>query len=406
MAVALEIRARYLWDGDEGCTGSVTVRVEGDRIRLVETTAQAVPGEPADILDLGDATILPGLVDMHTHLGINHQTGDMRAQMKSPPGRHVAAGMQSLCTDLASGVTTAKLNGDREFFDIQARDAIRDGVARGPRLLVSGRGIKSSRCTGGVVATCIVDDLEAIGRCVDENLAACADWIKLFSSGSILGALADVLQPFYGLAQLSAAASKAHAAGKRMSSHCFGGEAADACIAVGVDVIDHGWLLSDWQLEAMVKRGTWLCPTLGVLTHPEGALTHVPPGPARDDARRRLDEVCGVVRKSLQRGVPLLAGTDAMHGGLAYELATLQDLGGRPAILLRAATGNAARALGLSGEIGTVRAGAAADIVAVRGNALEDVRCLADVLLVVQAGRIVRQCPAPSAECQARSAAS
>ena len=395
--MALELRARHLWDGDAGWTGSVAVRVEGDRIRLVETTAPAVPAAPADILDLGDATILPGLVDMHTHLGINHQTGDMRTQMKDPPARHVAAGMHSLCADLESGVTTAKLNGDREFYDIQVRDAIRDGVARGPRLLVSGRGVKSSRCTGGVVATCIVDDVDAIGRCVDENLAAGADWIKLFSSGSVLGARADVLQPFYGLAHLSAASAKAHAAGKRMSSHCFGGEAADACIAAGVDVIDHGWLLSDGQLEAMAKRGTWLCPTLGVLTHPEGALAHIPPGPAREDAKRRLDEVCGVARKALQTGVPLLAGTDAMHGGLAYELATLQDLGGAPTMLLRAATGNAARALGLAGEIGALREGAAADLVAVRGNALEDVRCLADVLLVVQAGRIVQPCRVPSA---------
>lgn len=391
--MALELRARHLWDGDAGRTGSVAVRVEGDRIRLVETAAQAVPREPADVVDLGEATILPGLVDMHTHLGINHQTGDMRAQMQDPPARHVAAGMQSLLADLESGVTTAKLNGDRDFYDIQVRDAIRDGVARGPRLLVSGRGIKSSRCTGGVVATSLVDDVDAIGRCVDENLAAGADWIKLFSSGSVLGALADVLQPFYGLVHLSAAAAKAHAAGKRISSHCFGGEAADACIAAGVDVIDHGWLLSDRQLEAMARRGTRLCPTLGVLTHPEGALAHIPPGPACDGARRRLDEVCEAARKALRSGVPLLAGTDAMHGGLAYELATLQDLGGEPSILLRAATGNAAEALGLTGEIGTVRAGAGADIVAVRGNALQDVRCLADVVLVVQAGRIVRREP-------------
>jgi len=387
----LEIRARHLWDGETGWTGSVTVGVEGDRIRRVEKGAQAVHQDRAAVLDLGDATILPGLVDMHTHLGINHQTGDIKIQMRDPPARHVAAGVQNLRADLEAGVTTAKLNGDREYCDIQVRDAIHDGVVQGPRLAVSGRGIKSSRCTGGVVATCIVDDIEAIGRCVDENLVAGVDWVKLFSSGSVFGALADVLQPFYGLAQLSVAASKAHAAGKRMSSHCFGGEAGDACIKTRVDVIDHGWLLTDWQLEAMAKQGTWLCPTVGVLTHPGGVLGHLPQGPAREEAKRRIDEVCEVARKTLRLGVPLLVGTDAMHGGLADELKMLQDLGGAPPTLLKAATGNAAQALGLAGEIGVIREGAAADLVAVRGNALQDVGRLTDVLLVMQAGRVVRK---------------
>ena len=385
------IRARRLWDGDAGQSGPVTVRVEGDRIRRVAKDGQDVPRDGDEFHDCGDATILPGLVDMHTHLGINHQIGDIKTQMTDPPGRHVAAGVQSLRTDLESGVTTAKLNGDRELYDIQVRDAIRERVVRGPRLAVSGRGIKSSRCTGGVVATCIVDDVEAIGRCVDENLAAGADWIKLFSSGSVFGVLTDVLQPYYGVPQLSVAAAKAHAAGKRMSSHCFGGEAAEACITAGVDVIDHGWLLTDWQLEAMAQQGTWLCPTVGVLTHPHGVLAHVPPGPPREEAKRRIDEVCDAIRRALRIGVPLLVGTDAMHGGLAYELATLQQLGGASDTLLKAGTGNAALALGLAGKIGAIREDAVADLLVVRGDALEDVGRLADVLLVMQAGQIVRE---------------
>jgi|WetSurMetagenome_2_1015567.scaffolds.fasta_scaffold04058_6 imidazolonepropionase-like amidohydrolase len=388
------VRASCLWDGDAGWGARpAAVRVDGDRIVRIERESAPLAADAVEVLDFGEATILPGLFDMHTHLGINHRTGDIKAQMRDPAVRHVLAGLQGLRADLESGVTTAKLNGDREFLDIQVRDAVRDGVVQGPRLAVSGRGIKSSRCTGGVVATCIVDDVEAIGRCVDENLAAGADWIKLFSSGSVFGALADVLQPFYGLAQLSVAVAKAHAAGKRMSSHCFGGEAADACIAAGVDVIDHGWLLTDWQLEAMAKRGTWLCPTVGVLTHPEGVLGHVPPGPAREDAKRRIDEVCEVVRKALRVGVPLLVGTDAMHGGLAYELATLQELGGPSPILLKAATANAASALGLAGGCGAIREGAAADLLVVRGNALQEVSRVVDVLLVMQAGRIVRHEP-------------
>jgi imidazolonepropionase-like amidohydrolase len=391
MSVAFEIRARHLWDGETGWTGPVSVGVEGDRIRSVGKDGPPAGAGGAEILDFDDATILPGLIDMHTHLGINHQTGDIRTQIKDPAVRHILAGVQSLRTDLESGVTTAKLNGDREFYDVQIRDAIREGSIPGPRLFVSGRGIKSSHCTGGVVATSIVDDAESVGRCVDENLAAGADWIKLFSSGGVFGTLEDVLRPSYGFGQLSAAASKARAAGKRMSSHCFGGEAADACIEAGVDVMDHGWLLTERQLEAMAKRGTWLCPTVGVLTHPAGTLEHFPEGPKREEARRRVDAVCKVAEAALRIGVPLLAGTDAMHGELAYELATLQELGGTPETLLTAATSNAAQVLGLAGEIGAVREGAMADLVVVRGNALADVSCLANVLMVMRAGKIVKR---------------
>lgn len=391
------IRARHLWDGESGSSdGWAAITVGEERIGSIRLGEGSAPPD-GSAMDFGDATILPGLVDMHTHLRINHGTGDIRAQMQEPAVRHILAGMRNLQTDRESGVTTAKLNGDRDFYDVQMRDAIRDGLAAGPRLVVSGRGIKSSRCTGGVVATCIVDDPDAIGRCVDENLAAGADWIKLFSSGKVFGALADVLQPFYGVAHLSVAASKAHAAGKFMSSHCFGGEAADACVKAGVDVIDHGWLLSEWQLEVMAKHGTWLCPTVGVLTHPDGALKHLPQELGRDEARRRIDEICDVVRKAIRMGVPLLTGTDAIHGGMPYELKALQDLGGSPAMLLKAATGNAARALGLAGEIGAVREGAVADLMVVRGDALEDVGRLADVLLVMQAGRIVYREPAAGA---------
>ena len=389
--MGLQIKARYLWDGDSGWSETATVRIAEGRICLVERGRHESPQAGDEVSDFGEATILPGLIDMHSHLGINHQTGDIKAQMQDPPVQHILAGSESLRRDLMSGATAVKLNGDRDLYDVQMRDAVRDGLACGPRLAISGRGIKSSRCTGGVVATRVVDDPESVGRCVDENLAAGVDWIKLFASGSVFGPRAEVLQPFYGFSQLSAAASRAHAAGKRMSSHCFGGEAADACIKAGVDVIDHGWLLSDRQLGEMTRQGTWLCPTLGVLTHSEGVLGHLPHGPAREEAQRRIAEVRETIRTALRIGVPLLAGTDAMHGGLAYELATLQDLGGAPTMLLQAATGNAARVLGLAGEIGTVRVGAPADLVVVRGDAMRDVGCIADVLLVMQAGRIVRR---------------
>jgi imidazolonepropionase-like amidohydrolase len=384
--VPFELRAAHLWDGRAAWADSpVAVLVQGGRIAHVRGGLAADP----TAYDFGEATILPGLVDMHTHFGINHRAGDIRAQMADPAVRHILAGIRSLGEDLRSGVTTAKLSGDRDFYYVQMRDAVRDGVAPGPRLLASGRGIKSSRCTGGVVATCVADGAETVGRCVEENLAAGVDWVKLFASGSVFGERAEVLRAFYVFPELWIAAEMGHAAGKRVAVHCFGGEAADACIRAGVDLIEHGWLLTEAQLEAMAHRGTWLCPTVGVLGHPDGVLAHLS-GSARDEGKRRVDEACESARRALRSGVRLVAGTDALHGWLAGELEALQVLGGSAQALLAAATGDAGRALGLEGEAGVLRQGGPADLLVVRGNALEDVRCLWDVLMVVRRGEIVR----------------
>jgi len=382
----LEIRGAWLWDGRRHIAGPARVVVGNGRVERVG----GAPADGAQALEFEGATVLPGLVDMHTHLGIDHAAGDIRAQMAHPPVRHILAGARSLQEDLHAGVTTAKLNGDRDFYDVQMREAVREGRAQGPRLLVAGKGIKASRCTGGVAATCVADGPEAVRRGAEENLRAGADWVKLFASGSVLGDRAAVLQPFYGLPELRAAVEAAHAAGKRVAVHCFGGPAADACLEAGVDQIEHGWLLSDRQLEALARSGTWLCPTVAVVADEAGILAHVPAGPARDDARRRVDEVLGVARRALCSGARLVAGTDGLHGRLADELACLQELGGAPEALLRMATGNAGEALGLPDEVGLLRPGGPADLAVVRGNALADVRCLRDVLMVVQGGRVVR----------------
>jgi imidazolonepropionase-like amidohydrolase len=396
--MAIEIRARYCWDGRAAQAGNpVAVRIEGERIRAVTFGPPAPAPAVERVLDFGEATILPGLVDMHTHFGISQTGGDLRAQMHRDPVPHILAGAVSLWEDLESGVTAAKLNGDREFFDVQMRDAVRAGVAEAPRLFVSGRGIKSSRCSGGVVASSIADTPDAVRRYVRENLDAGVDWVKLFANGRLFGPREAVLAPSYGLAEIAAAAELAHAAGKPISVHCFGGEAADACLEAKVDVVEHGSLLSEAQLDRMARQGTRLTPTVGHLIHPEGSLARLPDGAERDAARRRADEALAAAASAIRLGVPVLAGTDAMHGGLAYELHTLQALGATPRALLAAATSEAAAVLGCAGTLGAVREEALADLVVVRGDATRDVHCLAEILLVVRGGKLVHRAGATPA---------
>jgi imidazolonepropionase-like amidohydrolase len=383
------ITARRLFDG----TGSplledAAVIVRGDRIHWVGPAvgATAAPGEPR--VNLGDVTLLPGLIDMHNHLRISHAEGDLPSQMRDSDVAYVLHGLRNLETNLHAGVTTMKMNGDRGFLDVQMREVVKAGLARGPRLFVAGKGIKSTRCTGGVVATAICDDPESIRAAVHENIKGGADFIKIFASGRILGPREEILLPAYSRDEVAAAAEEAHKAGRMIVAHCHGGPAADACIQTGVDILEHGWLLSREQLARMADRGTWLCITLGVLLHPQGDMAHRLRGKATDAVQRRLDEIQETMVDALASGVRYVLGTDAVHGGMAFEVQALERLGAQRADLLRAATSRAGLALGRADDLGSVKPGAYADLVAVQGNPLTSLTSLDRVTWVMQGGEV------------------
>lgn len=383
------ITAQRLFDGSGSAVlENAAVIVRGDWIQWVGL-ASGAPTEPGDQgINLGEVTLLPGLIDMHNHLRISHAEGDLPGQMRDSDVAYVLHGLRNLQTNLRAGVTTLKMNGDRAFLDVQMREAVKAGVAQGPRLFVAGKGIKSSRCTGGVVATAICDGPEAIRKAVRENVEAGTDFIKIFASGRILGPREEVLLPAYSHDEVRAAAEEAHGAGRMIVAHCHGGPAADACIQVGVDVLEHGWLLSKEQMARMADRGTWLCITLGVLLHPHGDTALRLGCPEADAVRRRLDEIQATMADVLASGVRYVLGTDAVHGALAFELQTLERLGARPADLLRAATTQAGVALGRANDLGTVKRGAYADLIAVQGNPLTSLDALYRVTWVMQGGEI------------------
>jgi len=364
------------------------VVVRGDRIHWVGPRA-AAPAFPADQrLDLGDVTLLPGLIDMHNHLRIIHGRGNLREQMQDPEVSYVLHAVRHLEMNLRSGVTSMKTNGDRNFFDVQMRKALAEGLVRGPRLFAAGKGIKSTRCTGGVVATAICDGPEAIRSAVRENVEGGADFIKIFVTGTVLGPREAVLQPSYTPEEIGAAAEAAHAAGRLIVAHCHGGTAAEACIRAGVDILEHGSLLSREQLDEMAGRGIWLCITMGVLLHPHGDMAERVRGPQGDTIRRRINEIQAVMAEALRAGVPYVLGTDAVHGALGFELQAIERLGAGRVDALRAATSQAGAALGRPSDVGVIRTGAYADLIAVPGNPLDCLDCLDRVSWIMKDGRI------------------
>jgi imidazolonepropionase-like amidohydrolase len=383
------ITAKRLFDGTgDALLHDGAVRIHGDRIQWVGPATAAPAEAGAARLDLGDVTLLPGLIDMHNHLRIVHGQGNLREQMQDPDVPYILHAVRHLEMNLRSGVTTMKSNGDRNHYDLQMREALKAGLARGPRLLVAGKAIKSSRCSGGIVGTAICDAPEAIRRAVQDNVQAGVDFIKIFSTGTLLGPREGVLAPAYSAEEIRVAVDAAHAAERLIAAHCHGGPAADACIEAGVDILEHGSLLTRPQLERMAERGTWLCITLGVLLHPRGDTVERLKGPGGDDIKRRIDEVLAAMGEALRVGVPYVLGTDAVHGGLPFELQAIASLGARPVDALRAATSRAAAALRRPEDLGAIRPGAVADLIAVPGDPLESLACLDRACWIMQGGKV------------------
>jgi imidazolonepropionase-like amidohydrolase len=381
------------------------VVVEGERITQVGANLPVPAG--ARVIDLGDATLMPGFIDAHVHMA--HEAGDdwykdfFAGVMRFPAEQaHYAAHYARLT--LEAGFTTVRDLGSQDYLAVGLRNAINAGVAEGPRMLVANYGIGS---TGGHADQSPVppDRIKPAGTIqgVCNGPAECreavryqikygADVIKCMPSGGVLSLADPVDVPELTQEEMNAIVSEAHAWHRKVAAHCHGDAAAKIAIAAGVDSIEHGSFLKDDTLREMKDKGVYLVPTLFAGYWVGEKADKFPPAIAVK-ARAAAAAMQDMFRRAMKIGVKVAFGTDSgvePHGLDAREFALMASNGMTPAQALRAATASGADLLGLTDQIGTIEHGKVADLVAVAGDPLQDIRRTENVFFVMQGGRVVK----------------
>jgi len=331
-------------------------------------------------------TVLPGLVNAHTHCSIIPGLGDQTGQMRQPPLPSVLRAVGNMRRELRSGVTTARIMGEEHYLDIEIRRAIDAGVIPGPRLLCCGIHLTSSHGHGRALTT--TDGIDPVRQRVRQNLAAGCDWIKLFITGGVSSVGAALEACTYTREEIRAACEEAHRAGRRVAAHAHGGPGVRVALEEGLDTIEHGALLTADDVELMKRLGRFLVCTFAILYHPDGIEKTDRDNPAiwsKVVALRAQEEAH--FREVLRSGVRYAVGTDSMHGLLWFEMATLVRFGVPPMDAILAGTAWAAEACGVRDRAGTLEPGRPADVIAVDGDPLRDIEALARVQVVVKGGR-------------------
>jgi len=395
------LRAAHLLEIKTGRTlDNQTIVILGDTIQSIAPTAQ-LPAQPADkVIDLGPLTVLPGLIDVHTHLTGNPDFDPYR-ELISTSAKEAINGVVNARTTLLAGFTSVRNVGASSYNDVDLRDAIDSGQIDGPHMQVSGPplGITGGHCDENLlpiqyhdIGDGVADGIAQVQHMVRQNIKYGADLIKICATGGVLSKGDDPQASQYTLEEMKAIVADAHRLGRKVAAHAHGAQGILWASQAGVDSIEHGSYINAEAIAEMKKDGTYLVPTL-YLEDWNLQNDKLPPF-----YHQKMLDVSAVAKANIQRaiqaGVKIALGTDSAvypHGLNAHELDVyVNQLGMAPLAALQSATLNAADLMGWSAKTGAIEPGKWADIIAVDKNPLEDVRALQNVKFVMKAGVVYK----------------
>ena len=398
----LAVRAGLLIDGlSQQPVRNAVILIENDRFTAVGRDLPIPPH--AAVIDLSAYTVLPGLIDAHTHVCFAPQDGKDPVLTKSVAFRALQAAA-AVRASLNAGFTTLR-DTDSEgagFADVAVRDAVNQGLIPGSRLFVSTMGIS---ITAGHMnlsglapeidmrlpqIAALTDTLGEMIRAVRQQVKYGTDWIKVYATSNLRQIDERTLESLaqFSEAEIRSMVEEAARWRKDVAAHAYGGEGAKSAVRAGVRTIEHGMFLDDEILDLMAERGTYWCPTFSNM-RPEYALANC----HESFASRIMESHRDTFQRALRRKVKIAFGTDAgrfPHGSNAQEFVLMVQAGMDPMQAIQSATSVAAELLRVQDNIGSIKKGCLSDLVAVAGNPLEDISVLSEVQFVMKAGSIVK----------------
>jgi imidazolonepropionase-like amidohydrolase len=395
-----------MFDGaSDAVVQNAVIVIEGKTIKSI---GGAVPAN-AEVIDLGDVTLLPGFIDSHVHLteegGENYYLNYFQGLMRQPAEQALLATTFARKT-INAGFTTVRNVGASDYVDVGLRNAINNGWVVGPRMLVAVHAISATgghgdgdpippargfSQSGPIEGVC--NGPAECRAAVRYQIKYGADVIKFMPSGGVLSLSDPVDAPELSQEEMNAIVEEAHHWGRKVAAHCHGDTAARMAVQAGVDSIEHGSFLKPETLAMMKERGVYLVPTLLAGDWLMQKMSNYPPV-IQEKAKAAVAARSDMFRNALKAGVKIAFGTDAAvmpHGMNAREFGLMTDLGMSPAAALRSATLVAAQLLGVDDRLGTLAPGKIADVVAVPGNPLDDIHATEHVSFVMKDGVVVKR---------------
>ena len=395
------VRAGRLLDVVTGAEpAGQTIIVSGDKIVGIAATAATPAGAGDTVIDLTKYTVLPGLIDVHTHLTMANNF-DPYFELTMTPAKEAIIGVENAKVTLEAGFTTVRNVGANSFTDVALRDEINAGHIPGPHMQVSGPPIG---ITGGhmdenllpweyhAVGQGVADGIPAVQHMVRENIKYGADLIKIAATGGVLSKGDDPQASQFTLEEIQAIVADAHRLGRKVAAHAHGAQGILWATEAGVDSIEHGSYMDDACIAAMKAHGTYFVPTAYLIDWVQqyGNLPAL--------YQQKMKDVSAVEKanaiRAIRAGVKVALGTDAAvypHGLNAHEIDVyVNQFGMTPLEGIRTGTVNAADLMGWSDKVGSIAPGKWADVIAVEGDPLKDVRILQHVVFVMKAGVVYK----------------